>query len=81
MAESENIDEEIDAIIATSLRVDEDDFGDDTSFGPEGLNAESLDIVEMAEALDVNLGIAIPDDELNNLETVGDVKEYVRDNL
>lgn len=74
----DDIESDVEEIIATRLRVDQGEFDDATSFGSDGLNADSLDIVEMAEALDENLGVHIPDDDLEDLETVGDVKEYVQ---
>lgn len=72
------VDERIDGIVATALRIDESAFDDDSRFGPEGLDADSLSVVEMAETVDVELGVAIPDEDLEELETIGEVKAYVR---
>lgn len=76
---AERVDERIDEIVVGALRVDRSDFDDDTLLGPEGLDADSLAVVEMAETVDVELGVSIPDEDLEDLETVGDVKEYVRE--
>lgn len=71
------IEEDIDEIIAAILSVQETDLDEETSFGPDGLEAESLDIVEMAEMIDEKFGVFIPDEDLQDLETIGDVREYV----
>lgn len=66
-------------VIAERLRVDReslteaDDIEDD-------LDAESLDIVEMAEAIEADFGVHVPDEDLAALDTVGDVVAYVEDN-
>lgn len=77
MLQDEELDAEIEGIIATTLRLDRDEFDDETAFGPEGLDADSLSIVEMAETVDMELGVGIPDEDLEDLETVGEVKTYV----
>ncbi|MDY6818178.1 MAG: acyl carrier protein [Halobacteriales archaeon] len=79
MSSSENIDETVEEIIADRLRVDRSEFDDETSFTGETLDADSLDVVEAAEAIDANLGVHIPDEDLEELETVGDLKTYIRD--
>lgn len=71
----------IDEIIASALLVDEDDFDDGTSFGEEGFDAESLDLIEMAEIVEEELGVHIPDEDLEDLLTVGQVKEYVAERV
>jgi len=75
--EQTEITAEIESTIAETMRVDESEISDDTSFGPDGLDADSLAVVEMAEILDMEMGVQIPDDDLRELETVGDVKSYV----
>lgn len=69
--------ETIDRIVEDALLVDRSEFDDDTTFDNDGLAAESLDIVEMAELVDDELGVHIPDEDLEDLTTVGEVKSYV----
>lgn len=38
------------------------------------LDAESLDIVEFAEATETEVGMYIPDDDLTDIRNVGDLK-------
>lgn len=77
MESLDDLDGEINAIIASILPAKESELDGETSFGPEGLEAESLDIVEMAEMIEANFGVFIPDEDLQELETVADVREYV----
>jgi acyl carrier protein len=67
---------EVDEIVAERLRIDQDEFDDESRF-EEDIGAESLDLVELAEAVEAELGVHVPDDDLADLETVGAVKEYV----
>lgn len=78
MMESEiDHDEVIESVIESVFRLDTADFDDETTFGPEGIDAESLDVVEMAERIGDATDVHIPDEDLEDMETVGDVKEYV----
>ena len=51
---------------------------EDTSF-KDDLNADSLDLFELVMALEDEFGIEIPSEELEQLNTVGDVLNYLRD--
>jgi acyl carrier protein len=81
MPTNESPEATIEEAIATALRVDQAELTDETVFGPEGLDVDSLSVLEMAETIDVELGVTIPDADLEDLETVGDVKTYVADEL
>ena len=43
----------------------------------EDLEADSLDLVELAMALEEELSLEIPDEELEGIRTVGDAVEFV----
>ena len=45
------------------------------------LGADSLDIVELVMTLEDNYDIDIPDDEAQELETVGDIIEYISEQV
>lgn len=66
----------VDRIIADVLRVDASEFDDETVFG-EDIPVESLDYVEIAETIEFELGVEVPDEDLEDIKTVGDVKAYV----
>ncbi len=68
--------EEIRAIVAANLGVEEEGITVQTSF-KEDLNADSLDLFEMVMALEESFGIEIPSEDLEELKTVADVMEYI----
>jgi acyl carrier protein len=46
----------------------------------EDLDVDSLSMVEIATAVEDKFGVAIPDDELGNIKTVGDAIGYIESN-
>ena len=77
MSNATEIATHLEEIIADRLRVDRDAFDETTEFEDEPLDAESLDMVELAEAIEAEVGVHIPDDDLAEIETVGDLRTYV----
>jgi len=43
----------------------------------DDLGADSLDVVELVMALEEAFGIAVPDEAIERLHTLGDVQRYV----
>ena len=72
--------EKIQEIIADKLSIDAEEITLDSSF-IDDLNADSLDIVELIMALEDELEMEIPDEDVENFKTVGDVVNYWRINL
>ena len=64
-------------IIAEQLNCDGETIGLDTSF-KDDLGADSLDLFELVMALEEEYGLEIPAEELSDVETVGDVIEYLK---
>ena len=69
--------EKIQAIIADKISIDAESVTMEASF-IDDLNADSLDIVELVMALEDELEMEIPDEDVENFKTVGDVVEYVK---
>ena len=46
----------------------------------EDFEADSQDVVDMVMSLEDEFGIEIPDEQVENLRTVGDVVRYVEEN-
>ncbi|MCI5503912.1 MAG: acyl carrier protein [Lachnospiraceae bacterium] len=69
--------EKMKEIIAEQLGVEEDEITLDTSF-KEDLGADSLDLFELTMALEEEYDIEIPAEELEEIETVNDVVEYLK---
>ncbi len=62
------------------LSVDEAAVVPDAKFGDD-LDADSLDLVELVMALEDEFGVAVPEDELEGVETVGQAYELVTSKL
>jgi acyl carrier protein len=58
------------------LSVDESAVVPEAKFGDD-LDADSLDLVELVMALEDEFGVAVPEDELEGIETVGQAYELV----
>lgn len=69
--------EKVKEIIEEKLNADGMDITESTSF-KDDLNADSLDLFEMVMALEDEFGIEIPSEDLEQLLTVGDVLEYLK---
>lgn len=65
-------------IIAEQLSVEEEIVTESSSF-KEDLGADSLDLFELVMTLEDEYSIEIPSDDLQNLLTVGDVMNYLKD--
>lgn len=63
-------------VIVDQLNVEADDVTEDASF-IDDLGADSLDIVELVMALEEEFGISIPDEEAENIKSVGDAVAYI----
>ena len=64
-------------IIAEQLNCDGETIGLDTSF-KDDLGADSLELFELVMALEEEYGLEIPAEELSDVETVGDIIEYLK---
>ena len=66
-------------IIIDKLQVEESDVAMDTNLMKD-LSADSLDAVEIIMAIEDEFGIEIPDEDAENIQTVGDLVKYVEEN-
>ena len=77
---SEEVLERVRNIIVEQLGVTENSVTMEASF-IDDLGADSLDIVELVMALEEEFDIEIPDEDAEKVSTVGDVVEYIKDNV
>lgn len=77
---SEEIFEKVKAIIIDQLGVVDTNVTKEASF-IDDLGADSLDIVELIMALEEEFDLEIPDNDAEKVVTVGDVVEYIKDNI
>ncbi|MEQ8331469.1 MAG: acyl carrier protein [Longimicrobiales bacterium] len=66
-------------IIINELGVEAEKVTDDASF-VEDLGADSLDTVELVMAFEEEFGIDIPDEDAEQMRTVGDAISYLKKN-
>lgn len=69
--------EKVKAIIVKQLGVGEAEVKPEKSF-VDDLGADSLDIVELVMAMEEEFGFEIPDEEAENIRTVGDAMSYIQ---
>ncbi|MCI8307640.1 MAG: acyl carrier protein [Lachnospiraceae bacterium] len=70
--------EKMKEIIATQLSVSEEEITENTSF-KDDLGADSLDLFELVMALEEEYSIEIPMEDYENLATVADVINYLKE--
>ncbi|MBP5267421.1 MAG: acyl carrier protein [Ruminococcus sp.] len=63
-------------IIVEQLDVDEDKVTTDASI-TEDLGADSLDVVDLVMNIEESFDLEIPDEEVENIKTVGDIVKFI----
>ena len=71
--------DELKNVIVDTLNADEDKVTMEASLADD-LQADSLDAVELNMAIEEAFGVSIPDEELPNMKTVGDIFNYLTQN-
>ena len=71
--------ERVKEIILERLNLGEMEITEDTNF-KDDLGADSLDLFELVMAFEEENGIEIPTEELEGIETVGDIIKTMQDN-
>ena len=74
-----SVEETIKKTIPRIVRKEDFDFKATTTF--KDLEADSLDIVQILVALEDHFDIEIPDDDLKEITTMGDMVAYVESKL
>ena len=68
--------DEVVDLIAETLEIDKDELKDDTDLARD-LNVESIDLVDLVTAFEDKYNFEIPDQDLKNLQTIGDIISYI----
>lgn len=63
-------------VVCEELGVTENEVQESSVF-TDDLGADSLDVVELVMALEEEFSIDIPDDDVADMKTVGDVVKYI----
>lgn len=71
--------EKVKAILAEQFDVEEEKITAETDL-QEDLGADSLDVVDLLMSIEDEFEIEIPDDEIENIKTVGALVSYIEAN-
>ena len=66
-------------ILVAQLDLDADKVTGEAGIA-EDLGADSLDVVELLMAIEDEFGVEIPDEEIENIKTVGDLVNFINNN-
>ncbi len=66
-------------LISEQLDVKADDITEDSSI-QDDLGADSLDVVDLVMAIEDEFSVEIPEDQVENIKTVGDIVKFIEDN-
>ena len=72
--------EKVRKIVADQFNINANDINEKTSF-QEKLNADSLDILQLINALEDEFGMEFDNDAMKDIRTVGDASEYIKTRL
>lgn len=71
--------EKVKAILAEQFDVEEDKITADTDL-QEDLGADSLDVVDLLMSIEDEFDVEVPDEEIENIKTVGTLVSYIEAN-
>ena len=66
-------------ILVDQLGVEEEKVTMEASI-VDDLGADSLDLVDLVMSLEEEFDVEIPDEQVENIKTVGDIVKYIEDN-
>lgn len=72
--------EKVKVILAEQFDVDQDSLQNDTDL-QDDLGADSLDVVDLLMSIEDEFDIEIPDEEIENIRTVGELVNYIENNM
>jgi acyl carrier protein len=77
---SQDVESKVKAIIVDKLGVDESEVKEDANFTND-LGADSLDTVELIMEFEKEFDISIPDEDAENIATVGSAIKYLQEKI
>ena len=72
--------EKIKVMLADQLEVNAEDLTLETNIAKD-LGADSLDVVELLMSIEDEFEIEIPDEEIENIRTIGELVDYIESNM
>ena len=70
--------EKVKAILSEQFGVEEDSITMESSI-TDDLGADSLDVVDLLMSIEDEFEVEVPDSEVENIKTVGDLVKYIED--
>jgi acyl carrier protein len=77
---SQDVESKVKAIIVDKLGVDESEVSTEANFTND-LGADSLDTVELIMEFEKEFDISIPDEDAENIATVGSAIDYLKEKI
>lgn len=71
--------EKVKTILAEQFDVEEDKITAETDL-QEDLGADSLDVVDLLMSIEDEFGVEVPDEEIENIKSVGSLVSYIEAN-
>ena len=71
--------EKVKSILAEQFDVEEDTITEGTSL-QDDLGADSLDVVDLLMSIEDEFSIEVPDEDVENIKTVGSLVAYIEQN-
>lgn len=71
--------EKIKTILAEQLDADKEEMTLETNIAKD-LGADSLDVVELLMSIEDEFEVEIPDEEIENIRTIGELVDYIQNN-
>lgn len=72
--------DKVKTIVSNQFDVEEDTITMETNIGDD-LGADSLDVVDMLMSLEDEFDVEIPDEEIENIHTVGEIVAYIEEHM
>jgi acyl carrier protein len=72
----ENLQQRLYALVANQLGLEREELVPEARI-LDDLGADSLDVVELVMALEESFDIVVPDEDVERLQTIGDVQQYL----
>lgn len=72
--------EQVKKILCDQLDLEEEQVNEDSEV-IDDLGADSLDIVDLVMTLEEEFDTEIPDEDIENLKTVGDIVKYIEERV
>jgi acyl carrier protein len=74
----ENLQERLYALVANQLGMEREELSPEAHI-LDDLGADSLDVVELVMTLEESFDIVVPDEDVERLQTLGDVQQYLQE--